>query len=72
MSSSLSEARILDTSPTAPRRSFFLEEARDQFVSTQYKLSSMDDLERYWFDLQSVCLKTDIRLNSSKLVTREM
>ena len=30
------------------------------FSCMPYELKELRDLERYWFDLQSVCLKTDM------------
>ena len=53
---------ILDTSTAKPRRSFFLEEARPLFETIHHQFCSLADLERYWFQLQSICLQTPIIL----------
>ena len=53
---------ILDTSTCKPRRSFFLNEAHSEFTETQYTLSCVADVERYWFDMQVVCQQTAIIL----------
>lgn len=53
-------ASILDTSVAKPRRSFFLEEARPLFKTIHHRFSCLADLEKYWFQLQTVCLQTPI------------
>ena len=59
---------ILDTTVCVPRRSFFLEEARSLFKSVVCTLSSVGDLEHYWYQLQSVCLRTPIILGETPLL----
>ena len=55
-------ATILDTSVARPRRSFFLEEARSRFKTIPYSLSSLAEVERYWYQLQCISLGTPIVL----------
>lgn len=54
------EVSLLDTSLAPLRHSFFLNEAREQFAEVTYQLNDLLDLEKFWFDLQSVCLRTDM------------
>lgn len=56
---------ILDTSGTQPRRSFFLEEARSLFKTIPFSLSSLAEVERYWYQLQCISLGTPIVLGQA-------
>ena len=51
---------MLDTTTCPRRRSFFLEEARNFFPCLSFSLTHLDELEKYWFHLHSICLRTDI------------
>ena len=56
---------FLDTSTAEPRSSFWTNEARDLFEPITFSFSSLSDVERYWFQLQSTCLMTPIILSES-------
>ena len=51
---------ILDTSNIAPRHTFFLKEARPQFIAVTHNVSSITDLEEYWIKLYHICIATPI------------
>jgi hypothetical protein len=53
---------ILDTTVCVPRRSFFLEEARSLFKPVICTLTSLTACERFWYQLQTICLRTPIIL----------
>jgi hypothetical protein len=61
------DVSILNTSTCLPRRSFFLNEARQMFNQIHHNLTSISDLNQYWSSLENICTSTPIVIG--KMIT---
>lgn len=55
-------ASLVDTSTAEPRRSYFLNTARASLQTRSYRLDCLADVDKYWFELRTICLQTKMIL----------